>query len=158
MTQVGSHRGDGCLPRVKTETKAPFWRSLNSDAFPLPQTWSFPISLAACFPALPEEDNLRSSGLWDEGAQQTFTSGLVTAPAVRQCCNVGGRAPKARMRSPIPEACIPDLTLLCHLLAAEGLLFPSLSFCSDTAIPGLQQEPCAFKELGNVSRILSAGF
>lgn len=54
---------------------------------------------------------------------------------------MGGLPPKARMRSPIPEACIPDLTLLCHLLAAEGLLFPSPSFCSDIAIPGLQQEP-----------------
>lgn len=64
---------------------------------------------------------------------------------------MGGLPPKARMRSPIPEACIPDLTLLCHFLAAEGLLFPSLSFCSDIAIPGLQQEP-------SKGPVASAGF
>lgn len=79
-------------------------------------------------------------------------------PGVQQGCDVGGRPPKARMRSPIPEACIPDLTLLSHSLASVGLLFPSLSFHSDIAIPGLRQEPSAFKGLRNVSRILSAGF
>jgi len=91
-------------------------------------------------------------------AQQTFASGLVTAPAVRQCCDVGGRPPKAGMRSPIPEACIPDLTLLCHLLAAEGLLFPSPSFCSDIAVAGLQQEPCAFKGLRTSAGFYLLGF
>lgn len=76
----------------------------------------------------------------------------------RQSCDVGGRPPKATMRSPIPEACIPDLTLLCHFLAAKGLLFPSLSFCSDIAIPGLQWEPCAFKGLRTSAGFYLLGF
>lgn len=83
---------------------------------------------------------------------------LVTAPAVRQGCDVGGRLPKAGMRSPVPKACIPDLTLLCHLLAAEGLLFPSPSFHSDIAMPGLQQEPCAFKRLRTSAGFYLLGF
>lgn len=95
------------------------------------------------------------AGLWSERCQALCIlspgNELGAAPAVRQGCNVGGRPRKARMRSPIPEACIPDLTLLCHLLAAEGLLFPSLSFCSDIAIPGLQQEP-------SKGSVASAGF
>lgn len=46
------------LAKGKTETKAPFWRSPNSDDFPLPQTWSFLISLAAFFLTFPEEKYL----------------------------------------------------------------------------------------------------
>lgn len=38
--------------------------------------------------------------------------------------------------TPSPNACIPDLSLLYHLLAAEGLLFPSPSFRCDIAKQG----------------------
>lgn len=44
----------------KTETKAPFCISLNSDTFPLLQkeTWSFLVSLVALFSNFSEGDNL----------------------------------------------------------------------------------------------------